>query len=265
MVRTLYSFVMWLLQPLVRRKLLRRARAEPGYGEHIEERFGVYAGASHEVQGSKGHDASIPSSGCMPYRSVKPGGRAAGRRVAQSIARHAFVADPWHGHRTRARALAVAGWGCAGLAALGYGGRCARVLIAQPRIGLLVETEVSPNMAAACLARGIPLCLVNARMNEQSLARARRLAWLARPAYGALRAVWAQAQPDAERLAALGAPVRGVFGNFKFDATPDAQQWKTGRDWHDALGRPVAVLANSRDREELMFLESLKNDELSPT
>jgi 3-deoxy-D-manno-octulosonic-acid transferase len=130
----------------------------------------------------------------------------------------------------------------------------------QPRIGLLVETEVWPNMAAACLARGIPLCLVNARMNAQSLARARSLAWLARPAYGALRAVWAQAQPDAERLAALGAPVRGVFGNFKFDATPDAQQWKTGRDLHDALGRPVAVFANSRDGEELMFLEALKKN-----
>ena len=130
----------------------------------------------------------------------------------------------------------------------------------QPRIGLLVETEVWPNMAAKCMARGIPLCLVNARMNAQSLARARTLAWLARPAYGALRAAWAQAQPDAERLAALGAPVRGVFGNFKFDATPDAQQWKTGRDWHDALGRPVAVFANSRAGEELMFLESLKKN-----
>lgn len=263
MVRTLYSFVMWLLQPLVRRKLLRRARAEPGYGEHIEERFGVYAGASHEVQGSKRHGtianafiwvhavslgetrAAAPL--ITELRKALPGmrlllthGTATGRAQGRSLLQDGDVQvwQPWDTAGAVHRFLAHF----------------------QPRIGLLVETEVWPNMAAACVARGIPLCLVNARMNAQSLARARSLAWLARPAYGALRAVWAQAQPDAERLAALGAPVRGVFGNFKFDATPDAQQWKTGRDWHDALGRPVAVLANSRDGEELMFLESLKNN-----
>ena len=43
MMRALYSLLMWLLQPLVRAKLRRRARAEPAYGEQIDERFGFYA------------------------------------------------------------------------------------------------------------------------------------------------------------------------------------------------------------------------------
>ncbi len=263
MVRTLYSFVMWLLQPLVRRKLLRRARAEPGYGEHIEERFGVYSADLLGHQVSKRQNASAnafvwvhavslgETRAAAPLiaelRTALPGmrlllthGTATGREQGLSLLLDGDV-QVWQP------------WDTAG-AVLRFLARF------QPRIGLLVETEVWPNMAAACASRGIPLCLVNARMNAQSLARARSLAWLARPAYGALRAVWAQAQPDAERLAALGAPVRGVFGNFKFDATPDAQQWKSGRDWHDALGRPVAVLANSRDGEELMFLETLKKN-----
>jgi hypothetical protein len=94
----------------------------------------------------------------------------------------------------------------------------------KPRIGVLMETEVWPEMAAACAERRIPLVLANARLNEKSLAAAERLGWLARPAYSALAAVWAQTEADAHRLVSLGAKVAGVYGNLKFDASPDARQ-----------------------------------------
>ncbi len=87
-----------------------------------------------------------------------------------------------------------------------------------------METEVWPEMTAACAERGIPLVLANARLNEKSLAAAERLAWLARPAYSALAAVWAQTEADSHRLVSLGAKVAGVYGNLKFDATPDMRQ-----------------------------------------
>ncbi|MGL6205379.1 MAG: glycosyltransferase N-terminal domain-containing protein, partial [Giesbergeria sp.] len=38
----LYSAVMWAAQPLLLRKLRRRALAEPGYAQHVDERFGRY-------------------------------------------------------------------------------------------------------------------------------------------------------------------------------------------------------------------------------
>src|SRR2546427_6307476 len=44
--RALYSAVTWAAQPLLRRKLLRRAEAEPVYAEHIPERFGRYQPAT---------------------------------------------------------------------------------------------------------------------------------------------------------------------------------------------------------------------------
>ncbi len=44
MIRLLYSFVMWLLQPFVRRKLARRGVQESGYLAAVEERFGHYTG-----------------------------------------------------------------------------------------------------------------------------------------------------------------------------------------------------------------------------
>jgi len=94
---------------------------------------------------------------------------------------------------------------------------------------------------AACAQRGVPLVLANARLSEQSQRKTRKLAWLARPAYRGLTAVWAQTQDDAARLAALGAPVQGVFGNLKFDATPNADQLALGRRWRHQIDRPVVI------------------------
>jgi 3-deoxy-D-manno-octulosonic-acid transferase len=128
----------------------------------------------------------------------------------------------------------------------------------QPRIGVLMETEVWPEMSAACAERGIPLVLANARLNENSLASAERLGWLARPAYSALAAVWAQTEADSHRLVSLGAKVAGVFGNLKFDATPDARQLGAAARLREQLPRPVVVLASSRDGEEAQLLEVLK-------
>ena len=127
----------------------------------------------------------------------------------------------------------------------------------KPRIGLLMETEVWPNMVAACRAAGVPLCLVNARLSEKSLRQAQRLAWLARPAYQHLTAVWAQTEADANRLRLLGAPVQGVTGNLKFDATPNAAQLAQGRAWRALGARPVLMFASSREGEEQMLLDAL--------
>ena len=78
----------------------------------------------------------------------------------------------------------------------------------RPAAGVLMETEIWPNMIALCRAQGVPLALANARLSEKSLRPAQRLPRLSRPAYGALRAVWAQTEADARRLAQAGATVQ---------------------------------------------------------
>lgn len=266
MMRALYSLLMWLLQPLVRAKLRRRARAEPEYGEQTDERFGFYAVAdAAALQCASGacpffvwvHAVSLGETrAAVPLiaqlRLALPGmrlllthGTATGREQGRSLLQDGDVQVwyPWDAPGAVQRFLARF----------------------QPAVGLLVETEVWPNMVAACAARNVPLCLVSARLSEKSLADAQRLGWLARPAYQGLRAVWAQTAQDAARLSALGAPVVGVFGNFKFDAAPDAAQISQGQAWHSAQGRPVVVFANTRDGEEAVFLDILKqNRPLAP-
>jgi 3-deoxy-D-manno-octulosonic-acid transferase len=108
----------------------------------------------------------------------------------------------------------------------------------------------------------VPLVLANARLSDKSFRQAQRLAWLARPAFKDLTAVWAQTRADADRLIQLGAPVRGVMGNLKFDAAPDADQLALGKQWREKLAQPVVMFASSREGEELALLQVLKTCEI---
>ena len=258
MIRTLYSVLMRLLQPLVRAKLNRRARAEPGYGECMEERFGHYPETLGAAAGQVGnHDFYVW------VHAVSLGEtRAAAVLVAQlRVALPGMRLLLTHGTATgreQGRALLRAGdvqvwqpWDTSGAVQ--------RFLTRfQPRVGLLMETEVWPNMVAACARANMPLCLVNARLSAKSLRQAQLLAWLSGPAYRGLRGVWAQTPDDARRLSQLGAPVLGVTGNFKFDASPDPAQLEQARMWRLALARPVVVFASSREGEEALLLDILK-------
>ncbi len=247
-MQRLYSLGMYAAQPLLRRKLRRRGTAEPGYLEHVEERFGHYLAPTepgrlwiHAVSLGETRAAAILLDA---LRRAKPGlrillthgtatGRAEGHRLLREGDAQAWL--PWDTPSAVRRFLDHF----------------------QPSAGILMETEVWPNLASACHARGVPLALANARLSEKSLAQARRLASLSRPAYGALGAVWAQTESDARRLARVGATVKGVFGNLKFDASPSAEQLAQGRGWRSASSRPVVMFASSREGEEAEFLRAI--------
>ena len=250
-VRSLYSLAMWAAQPLLRRKLARRGVQEPGYLEAVEERFGHY-----------GADTP-PSSGWVWVHAVSMGETRAAAILVKQLRRQLpgmrlLLTHGTATGRAEGRSLLQPGdvqvwqpWDTPG---------AVRRFLAQfrPAIGVLMETEIWPNMVALCREQGVPLVLANARLNSHSLHKAQRVGWLARPAYAGLAAVWAQSQADADRLTQLGAPVQGVFGNVKFDATPDAAQLARGQAWRAGLGRPVVLLASAREGEEAEFLAALK-------
>lgn len=257
LVRGLYSALMLGAQPLLRAKLRRRGETEPGYRIAVPERFGHYAAAEGAASpGDRGgplvwiHAVSLGETRAAAIllnelRSQLPGmrlllthGTATGRAEGAKLLRPGDVQvwQPWDTPGAVGRFL----------------GRF------RPAIGVLMETEIWPNLVAGCQRRGIPLVLANARLNDKSLAGALRWAWLARPAYAGLAAVWAQTEADAERLRAAGARVEGVFGNLKFDVVPDAALLAQGRAWRDASPRPVVLLASSREGEEELWLSALQ-------
>lgn len=252
-MRALYSLMLWLAQPLLLRKLRRRGVSEPGYLEAVPERFGRYDAAPRAV--SDGpllwiHAVSLGetrAAGILltALRRQRPGlrvllthgtatGREEGRKLLQPGDRQAWL--PWDTPGAVERFLDQF----------------------QPSAGVLMETEVWPNLVAACARRRVPLALANARLNARSLARARRLGGLSRSAFSSLHVVWAQSEDDAARLRALGAPVRGIFGNLKFDARPDETQRSVGVRWAARVARPVVMLASSREGEEGAWIAALR-------
>jgi len=250
MTRWIYSWLMRAMVPLLGRKLAQRARSEPLYGQWVEERFGRYEGDAqtgalwiHAVSLGETRVAGVlidalrvqhPGLRVLLTHSTATG-RGQGQGLLQPGDQQAWL--PWDTP-----------------AAVG-----AFLKHFQPRAGVLMETEVWPNLCAACTQWGVPLVLVNARMNERSHRLALRWAGLARPAYAALSAVWAQSDSDAQRLREVGATVHGVLGNLKFDARPDPSMLALGRGWRHRLRRPVVMLASAREGEESMLLDALQS------
>jgi 3-deoxy-D-manno-octulosonic-acid transferase len=248
MMRSLYSLLAIGVQPLLRRKLRRRGAVEPGYLHAVEERFGVYSKQAepgalwiHAVSLGETRAAAIL---LERLRLMRPDirvllthgtatGRSEGERLLGEGDYQAWL--PWDTPKAVRRFLNHF----------------------QPSAGVLMETEVWPNLVAAARQRGMPLALANARLSEKSLAKARRLAGLSRAAYASLNAVWAQTEGDAQRLAQAGATVKGVFGNLKFDAAPDAALLALGCKWRAQAG-PVVLLASSREGEEAEFFRVLQ-------
>jgi len=72
-----------------------------------------------------------------------------------------------------------------------------------------------------------------------------------------LTAIYAQTAADATRYRQLGVEVKGVFGNLKFDAAPNADQQAIGKAWRKDLSQPVVMFASSREGEEALFLEQI--------
>jgi 3-deoxy-D-manno-octulosonic-acid transferase len=126
----------------------------------------------------------------------------------------------------------------------------------RPAVGVVMETEVWPNLQAAAQAAGVPMVLANARLSQRSLDKGLRLAALMRPAAAAFTRVLAQTEDDAERLRRMGAAPVDVLGNLKFDMTPDPAQVALGRQWRRNTARAVVLAASTREGEEAPLLSA---------
>ena len=246
---SVYRLLTWALQPLVRLRLHRRAAKEPLYGQWVEERFGEYAQPAssgwiwiHAVSLGETRAAAIL---LRELRTQWPGmklllthgtatGRAEGAKLLQTG--DLQVWQPWDSFAATQKFFAQF----------------------KPRIGIVMETEVWPNLCAAAASSQVPLVLANARLNARSLHKALRLRALSQPAFTSFTHVLAQTQDDADRLKLCGAQNVQIMGNLKFDVSIDAALQSRGRDFKQTTNRPTLMLASSREGEETQFLEQIR-------
>jgi 3-deoxy-D-manno-octulosonic-acid transferase len=128
----------------------------------------------------------------------------------------------------------------------------------RPRLGIIMETELWPNLVRVCREAGVPVLLANARMSEKSARGYALVGSLARAALGDLAAIGAQTGADAERLGALGAHAVEVTGNLKFDVTAPPEVPARAQALRTLFGeRPVFLAASTREGEEPLLLDAL--------
>ena len=124
----------------------------------------------------------------------------------------------------------------------------------KPELGMLMETEVWPNVVAESAKAGLPLGLANGRMSDKTLRGSLRFKRLSCATYESFTWLAAQSLEDAARFGQLRAKPVTVTGNLKFDVSPDAAQLAAGRALKAQLARPTIALASTREGEEALLL-----------
>lgn len=250
LARWAYSLLLTLLTPAYLLRLLWRARAEPLYAYALGERFGLYSQTHAKGQWVWLHAVSLGetrAAGALvnALRTQEPGlrlllthGTATGREAGRALLRQGD-AQVWLPYDTP--------------------GAVQRFLKHfEPRVGVLMETEVWPQLLHQAHRHRVPMVLANGRLSERSLRRGQRFSALLRPAAKQLRLVMAQTEGDAQRFKLFGAPEVVVGGNLKFDMQPDEAQLAMGRNWRSLLNRPVVLAASTREGEEAPLLVAWK-------
>ena len=249
-MRQLYSLLFSLLLPLILLRLLWRSRKHPAYGERIGERLGYYGSRSlkaavwihavslGEVQAAvpliEHYLKRFPEQGVLVTTTTPTGAAHLRKRFGQRVPHLYMPLDlPWILERFLQRV--------------------------QPQLVILMETEIWPNLLAACHRHGLPVVLANGRLSKKS---ARRYGWLGpftRAMLQKFTLIAAQTKADARRFQVLGAPAQRIqiMGSIKFDLPLPAdlreQAQALRRIWGD---RPVWIAASTHAGEEEIVLES---------
>lgn len=263
MIRWLYTVLLGLVAPLYWLMLARRARREGGdWALWSGERFGRYPQTRRAPDDAPVwvHAVSLGET-----RAAQPFLRALLDRGWPVLLTHTTATGRAEGGRLFAAELASGQLRQAWLP-YDFPGMSRRFLqYFRPRCGVLIEREVWPNLVAQAHRVGVPLALVSARLSERSAAQLAKLGPLMRDGLAGIDLVLAQTDADAARLRRLGAHDPHTAGNLKFDLALPPAQLAQGTAWRRAWGRPVLLLASSRDGEEALFLQALARARVAGT
>ena len=249
-----YVTLLRLLLPLILLRVWWRGRTEAGYRQRWWQRLGLYR---------RGDPQRLPlGQGWIWIHAVSLGET----RAAEPLMHALRAQDPTA--RFLLTHMTATGW-AAGQTLLGE--RDAQVWLPYdtpggvgrflrrfaPAVGVVMETEVWPNLLRQGVRAGVPMLLANARLSDKSLRRGLSMGALLRPPARAFRAVLAQTQGDAQRMQAMGAQRVQVMGNLKFDMQPQPHLLQRGLQWRLRSGsRPLVLAASTREGEELMLLQA---------
>jgi 3-deoxy-D-manno-octulosonic-acid transferase len=254
MNRTLYTALFYLGLPLVAIRLWLRARKAPAYAKRIGERFS-YGMPTLQPGGIWVHAVSVGES-----IAAAPMIRALLQRYPQ-LPITVTCMTPTGSERIQAL---FANESRIQHCYLPYDLPCAAARFldrAQPKLAVIMETELWPNHIHQCAKRGIPVALANGRLSERSARGYGRFGKLTAPMLAEMSLFAVQTETEAQRFRDLGARPETVevTGSIKFDLTIDPQLLQRAADlrgqWQ-ALERPVWIAASTHEGEDEVVLDA---------
>lgn len=253
-MRTFYSCLFYLLVPLILVRLIWRSFKAPAYRYRWNERFGFY------------NERFVQD--VIWFHAVSVGEAEALFPLVKQVQQHypdAVLLITTTTPTGSARVKAVMKESVAHVY-LPYDIPCAVnrfIRCFKPRIAVIMETEIWPNLFACCGKNEIPLYIINARLSEKSARGYQKISALIVPALAQVKAIAAQTQDDANRFIAIGARNESVrvLGNIKFDVEVSSETIEQGLQLKAGLfgGRFVWLIASTHKDEEAIFLEIYKN------
>lgn len=250
-MRYVYSALLYLLLPLLLLRLYWRGRQDVGHRQRWRERFGIFS-ALPAHDGLWIHAVSMGE-----VRAALPLIRALIERFPRSSI--LVTTTTLTGSRQVQAALGTQVQHV--YAPYDLPSAVQRFLDhAHPRLAIIMETELWPNLLHQCAARNLPVVLANARLSARSARGYARIAGLTRSMLRNITLVAAQTEADAQRFRELGAPRVQVLGNLKYDlALPDAV-WEQGQALRRAylgMQRQVWIAASTHHGEDEQVLAAL--------
>jgi len=252
-MRALYSFLIYLLTPLVLLHLLFRGLRSSDYLKRWPERFAFF-------------DPPAETGGIVVH-AVSMGEVNAASSMIRELARrypeyplYLTTLTPTGSQRIRELFGETAFHVYAPLDLPGAVKRFYDRI--QPCLVVIMETEIWPNLYHQASIREIPILIVNARISDTSFGRYQRLKKLIKPTLGSVSQIGAQSARDADRLATLGADRDRLqlTGNLKFDVRLPPSLVEQGDSIRLAWGtdRLVLLAGSTHEGDEGPVLEAFK-------
>jgi len=249
----IYSFIFYLITPLLLLKLWRRGKKSPAYRQRIAERFGfasqtvglkplwVHAVSVGEVVAVvplvKRLRIQYPEQAILLTTSTPTGAE----RVSKLFENDSSVVHQYCPYDQP--------------------GAVSRFLSKHQPIGLLiVETELWPNMLAQCKRRNIPVMLANGRMSEKSKKGYQKLSSMTATMLSQIDLLVAQYESDGEQFKNLGLSAEKlvISGSVKFDMVIGQSVLTDAAAFRARAGsRPTIILGSSHASEEQGVLEQM--------
>ena len=127
----------------------------------------------------------------------------------------------------------------------------------RPRALIVIETELWPNLVAACHRSAVPVILANGRLSDQSVRRYQRFGWVSRPMWSQVSRALMQFEGDAHNAHSVGVPAHAIseVGSIKLDQSAPQISWERANqisDWR--RGHVLVCLMSSHADDDELFV-----------